>query len=430
MFDIFSESLKTVDFVRSVRRELHLHPELTGREWNTVALIHKELTRMGIPFDNVTDGGVLAYIEGEKPGKTVLLRGDCDALPMQEDPLNGGKQPKPCVSCEDGAAHTCGHDVHTACLLGAAEVLNAHKDEIEGRVILMFERGEEGGYRIYYLMKYIQEHGIHIDAAYGMHTDTNIPTGKFGMTPGAQSAGGVNFELELSGKGGHGSRPDLGNSPLDCSLAIANGIKDIRMKYLDPMKPATCNICMVKTGTRRNIVPSFLEFKGTSRYYDPETGERLRYRLQRLFESCAELYECELKYVTFQGPSFPLRNDATVTAAGQRAAKAAIGEDCVVNTEPGMGSDSFSTTCAYYPSLYIRLGCRNEEAGITAGGHNPHHDADEGCLPYGVAVLTACAINYLKEKPDTSYFKPFPGNADEILAFSHRKVPARFDPAE
>ncbi|MBQ6259899.1 MAG: amidohydrolase, partial [Firmicutes bacterium] len=85
MFDIFSESLKTFDFVRSVRRELHLHPELTGREWNTIALIHKELTRMGIPYDNVPDGGVLAYIEGEKPGKTVLLRGDCDALPMQEE---------------------------------------------------------------------------------------------------------------------------------------------------------------------------------------------------------------------------------------------------------------------------------------------------------------------------------------------------------
>ncbi|MBR0113667.1 MAG: amidohydrolase [Firmicutes bacterium] len=427
MFDIFSESLKTVDFVRSVRRELHLHPELTGREWNTVALIHKELTRMGIPFDNVPDGGVLAYIEGEKPGKTVLLRGDCDALPMQEDPLNGGKQPKPCVSCEDGAAHTCGHDVHTACLLGAAEVLNAHKDEIEGRVILMFERGEEGGYRIYYLMKYIQERGIHIDAAYGMHVSPNLKVKTYGMIPGPVAAGGVSFELKLTGKGGHGSRPDLGNSPLDCFLAIANGIKDIRMKYLDPMQPVTCNICMVKTGTRRNIVPSVLEFKGTSRCYDAETGRRLRYRLTRLFESCAELYECGLEYVAMKGPSFPLVNDPVVTEIAQRAAREAMGEESVCSMEPAMGSDSFATVCAYYPSMMIYLGCRNEEKGITGDFHSPEFDVDEDCLPYGVGVLVSSALKYLKEKPDIE-FNPFEGDADAILEFAHRPMPERLDP--
>ncbi len=427
MFDIFSESLNTVEFVRSVRRELHRHPELTGREWNTVALIRRELERMGIEHVNVPDGGVLAFIDGEKPGRTVLLRADCDALAMRESPLNGGGQPKPCISEIEGAAHTCGHDVHTACLLGAAAVLNAHRDEIEGRVILMFERGEEGGYRVYFLVKYIQEHGIHIDAAYGMHTKPDLPTGTFGMAAGPVAAGGVSFEIELTGKGGHGSRPDLGNSPLDCFLAIANGMSGLRMKYLDPMKPVTCNICMVKTGTRRNIVPSFLEFKGTSRFYDAEIGRTVRERLVKLFDSSAELYECGIRYAALKGPSFPLVNNEVMTDIARRAAAEAMGPACVKDMAPQMGGDSFATMCAYYPSMMIYLGSGNAEKGITGDYHNPTYDCDEDSLPYGTAVYVSSALAYLKEKPAIE-FSPFEGDADAILAFAHRPMPERLDP--
>jgi amidohydrolase len=426
MFDAFNESQDQQDYVIGIRRHLHINPELTGKEFNTVRMIKDELTKMGISYINIPDGGVIGIIEGDKPGRTILLRADCDALPMKEYPQNGGGKVKPCISCVEGAAHMCGHDAHTAMLLGVAKVLSTHCDEIEGKVFLLFERGEEGGYRIYYIIKYIQEHNLNIDACYGIHVSTDLAVGQYSLRSGAVSAGGVNFEVQLIGKGGHGSRPDLSNNPIECFVAIHGAISDIRMKYTNPLEPVTCNICMVRSGTRRNIVPENLIFKGTSRFYDLKTGRIIKSRLDNVFKNMADLYDCELIYDNFAGPGFPLINNPVMAEIGRDALEKLVGVENVKQSEPSMGSDSFSTLAAYYPSSMIRLGSGNPEKGIIAGAHNPQFDVDEDCLKFGVAAYVAVALNYLKKKPKID-FTPFAGTADDMLRFANRKVPERFD---
>ena len=210
--DILKESLALSDYTTSIRRHLHENPELSGLEFNTIKLICGELEKMGIEYVNVPDGGVLATIDGDRSGKTVLLRADCDALPIQELPDNA-KKAKRVVSRCDGVAHMCGHDGHTAMLLSAAKVLNANRDRIKGRVYLMFERGEEGSGNLYYLMQYIQQNKLRIDATFAEHTDVLLNAGEISCQPGPMHAGAVGYQVTLTGKGGHGSRPDRSNNP-------------------------------------------------------------------------------------------------------------------------------------------------------------------------------------------------------------------------
>ncbi|MBR4875295.1 MAG: M20/M25/M40 family metallo-hydrolase [Clostridia bacterium] len=192
--DILKESLALAEYTTAIRRHLHENPELSGREFNTIKLICSELDQIGIDYVNIPDGGVLATIDGPVPGKTVLLRADCDALPIQELPENA-KQPKVCVSKVPGVAHMCGHDGHTAMLLSAAKILKANQDQIKGRVYLLFERGEEGSGNIYWVFKYFEEHGIKIDASFAEHTDTGLTPGHVACQAGPAHAGAVGYQI-------------------------------------------------------------------------------------------------------------------------------------------------------------------------------------------------------------------------------------------
>ncbi len=283
MLDILKESKGMLDYAIKVRRHLHVNAEPTSYELETIKYIMSELDTMGIPYENIPDGGVLGYIQGPHEGKTVLLRADCDALGMKESP-NNAKGPKVCVSKNDNAAHMCGHDSHVAMLLSAAKILNDNKDQLQGRVILLFERGEEGGGCIYYVMKHIKEKGIKIDSCWGNHISVKFPAGTVSIQGGPINSGASSFEVEIIGKGGHGSRPDMSNNPVDCFVAIMNGIKDVRMKYIHPSSPLTYSVCVVQSGTKRNVIPETLTFAGTCRYYDTESGRVFRQKLRDVIE--------------------------------------------------------------------------------------------------------------------------------------------------
>lgn len=429
--EIVRRSGEILDYAVEMRRHFHRHPEPTSREFETVRFLCGQLDRMGISYVNIPDGGILAEIPGKRPEDSetaphVLLRADCDALTMEESPENG-RGPRCCLSANSGVAHMCGHDGHMAMLLGAAKLLaEMVPGNMNGTVYLLFERGEEGGNCIYYVMKYIQARKIRIDSCYAIHVDPDLPSGTFWIREGASHAGNVNFEIGLTGKGGHGSRPDLSNSPIDCFVSIMNQLKDVRMKYISPADLLTVNIGSVQCGQKRNIVPEYLEFKGTARFYSQEAGGIFKEKLDAIVKSNAVLYGCRPEYKVFSGPSLPLINNGEAAAIAAEAVTELFGPECLTEGKLGLGSESFSTLAAYYPSVMARLGVRNETLGAVADLHNPHFDLDEEALKYGIASHAAYALSYLERCPCIP-FEPFKGTADDLLKLMNRPVPKRYD---
>lgn len=429
--DIRKLSDEVFSYVVEQRRYLHRHPEPTSKEFETIRHICGQLDEMGISYVNIPDGGVLAQITGtgQAAGEIpphVLLRADCDALTMSENP-NPGTEPRVCVSENPGVAHMCGHDGHMSILLGAAKILSQMDSaEIKGTIYLLFERGEEGGNCIYYVMKYIQANDIRIDSCFALHVDPDLPVGMFWAEDGPSHAGNVNFEIELVGKGGHGSRPDLANNPLDCFISIMNQLKDVRVKYIPPGSLITYNIGSVQCGQKRNIVPERLEFKGTARFYDAEAGRIFKEKLDAIVKSNSIIYGCKPEYHVFSGPSLSVINHKGAAQLAQVALTEVYGAGCLAVKERDLGSESFSTLSAYYPSVMIRVGVRNEVRGMTAALHNPGFDLDEEALKYGVVSHVAYALKYLEENPKFE-FEPFKGDADAVLKYTNRPVPKRFD---
>jgi len=423
--DILKESLAISDYTVAIRRQLHENPELSGVEFNTVKLICAELDKLGISYVNIPDGGVLAHIDGPQAGKAVLLRADCDALPIQELP-NNAKKAKCCVSSVPGVAHMCGHDGHTAMLLSAAKVLKANEDKINGRVYLLFERGEEGGNNIYFVMKYIQENNIHIDATYAEHTDTNLSAGQISCQAGPLNAGAVGYQFTLTGKGGHGSRPDLSNNPIECFVAIYECIKSIRMNYVAPNVVMTNSMGMVQAGAAGNVIPQTLTFAGTCRFYDAAAGNIFKNKLIDICKAQAELFGCQLQVDRLIGPILPVVNNPQIAAIGAKAVAEALGPDALRTEEPSMGSESYSILCKYYPSTMMRVGIRNDEEGMTIGGHNPGFDMDEKGLPYGTAAYVAAALGYLNSDEKIEH-EPYNEPIDVLNDFTCHGTPERHD---
>ena len=427
--DILKEARALSDYAVSIRRQLHEHPELSGFEFETIKLICSELDKIGIPYVNIKDGGVLATIDGPVPGKTVLLRADCDALPLDELP-NNAKKPKACVSKVPGAAHMCGHDAHTAMLLSAGKLLWANRDLIKGRVYLLFERGEEGGGNIYYVFKYFEEHNIKVDAAYGEHVGTAFGAGKIGCQGGPSHAGNVGYKITITGKGGHGSRPDRSINPIDCFVSIYECLKTIRMNHIAPDVVLTNSMGMVQAGAAGNVIPNSLTFSGTCRFYDAAAGNVFKQKLIEICDAQAALFGCTVSYDAVKGPTLPVVANDRVAEIGAAAIKAVLGEDAVPRQGLNMGSESFAYISNYFPSVMLRVGCRNEEEGMTMGGHNPGFDLDESCLQYGAAAFVAAALGFLDANEDVAHTgdpKLSTMTIDEVFRFAGLSIPPRRD---
>ena len=424
--DLLNKCREEMEYAVAVRRHLHENPEPAAYELQTVRFILDELEKCGIEAVNIPDGGVLGFIRGALPGKTVMLRADCDALKMTEAPDNG-VAPKACVSKIPGVAHCCGHDLHTAMLLTAAKVLAEKRDDIKGTVILMFERGEEGGGNIYYIHKYLQEQGIRVDACFAQHNDPLLPVGKVAISPGPRFAGSFKFQVKLTGKGGHGSRPDLGINPIDCFLAIATQFKDLRMRMIAPDTLFTASINMVNAGTAHNIIPDTLPFGGTVRTYDFQAGVRFREKFKEIIEKNCQIFDCGCEFLAWKGPIFPVINQDEAGRFAKAATIAAIGAECVVDTTPDMASESFGITSAFYPSAMAAIGACNAAEGKNHPLHSPLYDPDEEALVYGSAYYAACVLGFADA--DISFqFEPFEEGLDALFALTTRPIPKHLDP--
>lgn len=391
------------------RRDIHQHPELSGQETRTAALVAEHLRKLGLKVQTGVGGtGVVGVLEGGLPGKVVALRADMDALPVAENSnlpfaskvtqINMGK--------ESPVMHACGHDGHTAMLMGAAEVLAGMRDKIPGTVKFIFQPAEEGvsseammkaswGARAMIEAGALQNPKV--DAAFSLHIIPNAPAGVIGYRSGPIWASSDVMRIKVTGKQTHGAFPWNGVDPIVVSAQIVNALQTVVSRQLNISKePAVVTIGQINGGTRNNIIPEAVEMAGTLRAFDEDMRSAAKEKIVRAAESIAAANGAKAE-VVFEpgGYSVTVNDDALNTAMGPALSK--LTNNRALPTPKMMASEDFSEFAKAVPSLYLTLGA--PPAGKTpltaAPNHNPAFDFDEGMMPLGARTMAGVALEFL-----------------------------------
>jgi len=385
-----SESIK--EEVVKWRRHFHMYPELSGREFNTSEFVSEKLKEFGV--DEVIESfagstAVVATIKGR--GKNfVALRADMDALPMEE------KGDKAYISRKKGIMHACGHDAHTAMLLGAARVLCAMKDRLLGNVRLIFQPCEErhdckGA-------KHLVENGAvdGVSAIYALHVFPDLECGKVGTRIGPFLASSDEFEITIKGKSTHAARPHEGVDPILIAAQVINSLHHIVSRRIDPLNPAVLTIGRIEGGYAPNIIPDSVRMEGTIRTLNFKDRGSIPGMIENTLKHISLAYGGDYSFSMREGTP-PLINDEVTTGFAIGKMKELLGDENVVILEkPTMGGEDFSAYLEKVPGTFIRLGTRNEEKGIIYPLHNSLFDIDEDALPIGVSVLSYLAVKWLE----------------------------------
>ncbi|MBQ9614364.1 MAG: amidohydrolase [Lachnospiraceae bacterium] len=391
-----------VEHLVRMRRYLHVNPELSGFEENTIRYIEEELLRLQIEYVVVEKGGIIARITGNgRHSPVVLLRADMDALPVQESPCNLVRE-KQVLSGTEKAAHVCGHDAHTAMLLSAAEVLNRKKDRFYGTILLCFERAEENGgpdhsYGYKPIFRYLEDHGIWPDTCFALHVRPGLESGLISAEPGGAYAGSFGFSIRILGSGGHGSRPDQTNHPLDCFTAFYQALQGLPMRTNSPFETFTFSIPVVRTGEAVNVIPDSLYFAGTARSYDMDLLNNFRTRFFECLHACCGMYGCTYEEVFSWMDEALINRKEDAFRLKEALEKSAPG--CYRACEPSLGSETFARYTKKYGGALAFLGIDNKELGSGAPLHSPEFDLDEDALSLGTAAHVLFAMKTLGGMP-------------------------------
>ncbi|KMO85827.1 peptidase [Megasphaera cerevisiae DSM 20462] len=391
----------------AIRRHCHQYPELSRQETNTLNFIENKLNEYGIANRRVDKGGIIGWIDGKKAGKTILLRADIDALPIDESEANLSG-PRVCISRNPGVMHACGHDGHIAMGLIAAKVLHERKEQWNGKIILMFEQGEEESGPLAYLLRFLEkDSGWHIDACYATHVRWDIPTGKIAVCHGSPMAGGFGFKIKIKGHGGHGSRPDLAESPIDCFHDFYGNLQALRLRSVSPMECLSVSVGSIHSGNTLNVIPNDLTFAGTCRFFNyDKAGKRFYEEFLHLLKNACDSYNCTYEILHMPLPLFEVQNNETCVAIAEAAVKKYIGEDILYPCEPWMASESFAITSRLYPGVLTFTGIANKAKGSGANHHTPEFDLDEDSLIFGTAACVGYALDFLQKQPVIIFQKP------------------------
>ena len=371
------------------RHWLHRHPELSFHEKETTRYLIAELGKLGIPVTRFDDyNGCIAHIKGAKPGKTVLLRADIDALPTVE---NSGVE---YASENKGVMHACGHDCHTAMLLGAAKLLKQAEGEISGNVELLFQSAEEAFTGSHYYLDKGYLKGV--DVAYGMHVWPGIPEGQIDAADGRRMASCDNFVLTVHGVSSHGSTPHLGKDAVVAASSIIMNLQTLVSRFNDPGNPLVITVGTIKAGTQFNIITDTAVMEGTIRTFDQKIRKTIEPAMRKLVTETAEALGCtaELEYQWLEEPV--VNKDHALAETARRAAAKIVGEQGVVFTPSGMGSEDFGYIMESIPSVFAFLGVGNEEYGATWSLHSDKFRVSDTALPIGAAQYAQFAYDYLE----------------------------------
>ena len=372
------------------RRYLHQHPEVSYEEKHTREYIENQLIALDIDTYTLTGKDVIGIIKGTHEGKTIGIRADLDALPINEETN------LPFASKNEGVMHACGHDGHMAILLGIAKYLTSNRDAIHGTILLIFQHAEEeipGGATELVAANLLKN----VDAIFGYHLWQPLESGLIGIREGATMAGADRFSFNILGKGGHGSMPD---ETIDPTLVISHVITQLHTivsRSLKPREQAVLSIGKLNSGTSYNIIPDTASASGTVRFFDTETSKFIRQRVETIIKGVCESFGAQFE-IHYEHGDPPLLNDKNLTSFMKKTATSLFGEEKVVEIDRILGSEDFAYYSVEIPASYTFIGIG--DPAHPYGHHHPKFDIDEDMLPVGVELFTNSLIRYLKEEAE------------------------------
>jgi len=389
--------------VVEIRRDIHAHPELSNREERTARVVAERLKNIGV--DEITTGvahhGVVALIRGRKPGPTVALRADMDALPIQE------QTGLPFASQNEGVMHACGHDCHTAMLLGAAEVLTQMRDVMPGSVKLLFQpaeegtpAGERGGAKLM-----IEEGALEdpdVAAIFGMHVNTELETGKISYRPGVLLASVDRFRVTVRGKQSHAAMPWLGVDPVVATSHVVTAVQSVASRKVDARDPVVVSFGIIRGGRAWNIIPGEVALEGTIRTHSPEARKKAVAEFHRIVQGTADALgaSAEIQFEDY-GPC--TWNDPELVGRTVASLERAAGQGNAVEAQAVMGGEDFAHYAEHVPGCFIFLGVRNEAMGAVHAVHTPFLLIDEAAFPVGVRAHALLALDYLHRRASEAH---------------------------
>ncbi|MEM0139985.1 MAG: amidohydrolase [Ferroplasma sp.] len=376
------------EYIKSTREYFHEYPELSFKEFKTADKIEEELKKMGLKPERLTETGIIADIKG-KGKKTVAIRADIDALPVDEE------NKVPYISRNKGVMHACGHDTHMAMLLGAAKMLIADKEKLNGNIRLIFQPAEElppGG-----ALPLIKAGALDgVDYIIGQHIMAAAPSGTVAIYYHEMMANADEFSIKIHGKGGHGSAPQDAVDAIYITAHLIEMLNTIVSREIDPQQPAVVTVGTIQAGYRYNIIAAHSELTGTVRTFDASVQEKIIKRIENILKGLKETYGIDYEYDYKKG--YPvLVNDERISKAIEIQAEKIFGKENILHPRPSMGGEDFAYYLQKVPGAYYFLGTRNEAKGMVSDNHSPTFDSDEDVLYNGALTLKNTA-EYLLEK--------------------------------
>ena len=383
-------SIEMVEQITSIRRAIHQHPELSNQEHATQALVERTLRDAGLDcISTVAGTGLIVDIHGTPANKQLVLRADMDALPIQEE-----RPDLPFASGQPGVMHACGHDAHTAMLLGAALLLHQSRDQLKGTVRCVFQPAEEaeplGG-------RAVVEAGVleNADAALALHIDPDIEAGSIGLRDGAMLAGGMEFTLTVKGRSAHAARPHHGMDSIYIAACIVQALQSVVSRRVDPLEPCVLTIGKIHGGTAKNIIAQQTIIEGTARVLSESLREAVPGLILDTAKSIAAMHGATVELDVAPGEPV-LENAPEVNRLARRAANRVIGAEQIIDLPVGtMGSEDFAFYTQRIPGAMFRLGVRAPDDRHPHPLHHPKLNVDESALPVGAAIFVEAAREFL-----------------------------------
>lgn len=382
--NIHEVAAKYNEYIIEQRRYFHQHPEVSTKEYETSKAVAAQLDKMGVPYVHCgLETGLLATIQGAKPGKTILIRGDMDALTVKE--TTGA----PYASQNDGLMHACGHDCHIAMLLTAAQILNDMKDELCGTVKLAFQPAEEVGMGAESMIEQGALEGV--DGCFAIHVWGTVKSGSVSLEAGPRMASADQFIVDIKGKGCHGAQPEQGVDAAVVTAAVVNNLQVIVSREISPMDPAVVTVGTIQTGSRWNVVAEDSHIEGTTRCFSTELWNDFEDRLTRVVKTTAKAFRAEAT-VQYNRMVPPTVNDTAFVAVAQNAVKSVMGENALVSAPATTGGEDFAYFMQKVPGAVALLGIATDDC--CWPNHSPNFDVDEAQLINGAMMYAQVAMDF------------------------------------